>query len=512
VLEFRSLIWVGRQVAVAAATCALAGCSMSIRGPEHAPNCDSYVYPALDTLAAGAFGAMALGLSTRPVREDCAGDASECFATIDDKNAVVGAVAVGAMLFAATAVYGVVQTSRCKSRQKKLHGEVRFAGSRPRRSAAPEEDDVSPRDSDQDDQYPPDELTNDRTRRLARRCYEGQIEQCTRLGEAYEKGSHGFGAVPQSFEQAARFYELGCRKHHMEGCARVGHLYQEGLGVPKDLALASRYYRIACERNYPRACLQLAALVVETDPDLALSYAKRACDGGEFEACTAVREFETTSRRQPESPPRQTRRTTIASGSCFVASNAGHIVTNHHVIRDRSTILVYLADGTEHVAKVITSSKDLDLAVLSIATSTPNYLPIAPRSAVSLGDHVFTIGFPAPSQLGTEAKYTDGTISSLSAGGDVSIMQISVPVQPGNSGGPLVNDFGEVVGVVTARASDLPFLERTGALPQNVNFAVKADGLTRFFSRVPRAPHAGSRSTAIHRTEQAVCRVLAGNP
>jgi len=76
--------------------------------------------------------------------------------------------------------------------------------------------------------------------------------------------------------------------------------------------------------------------------------------------------------------------------------------------------------------------------------------------------------------LGKEVKYTDGSISFLSGlQGNATFFQISVPVQPGNSGGPLVNQDGNVVGVVTAVAAVEAFYKATGSLPQNVNWAVK---------------------------------------
>jgi S1-C subfamily serine protease len=95
-----------------------------------------------------------------------------------------------------------------------------------------------------------------------------------------------------------------------------------------------------------------------------------------------------------------------------------------------------------------------------------------------MGDKVFTIGFPMSSVLGQEAKYSDGVVSALSGLKDApSFLQITVPVQPGNSGGPLVNEKGEVVGIITSTAAILPFIKESGTLPQNINWAVKADYL-----------------------------------
>ena len=79
------------------------------------------------------------------------------------------------------------------------------------------------------------------------------------------------------------------------------------------------------------------------------------------------------------------------------------------------------------------------------------------------------------SVLGAEPKFSDGAISSLSGpGGEITFLQTTVPVQPGNSGGPLVSEQGEVVGIITASAAIVPFIKASGTLPQNVNWAVNA--------------------------------------
>jgi len=102
-------------------------------------------------------------------------------------------------------------------------------------------------------------------------------------------------------------------------------------------------------------------------------------------------------------------------------------------------------------------------------------LNFASPGAADIGDDVFTLGFPISDILGKEVKYSEGVINSLSGiQGDATFFQISVPIQPGNSGGPLVNQAGDVVGIVTATAAVEEFYKATGSLPQNVNWAVKA--------------------------------------
>jgi S1-C subfamily serine protease len=167
-----------------------------------------------------------------------------------------------------------------------------------------------------------------------------------------------------------------------------------------------------------------------------------------------------------------------SSATGFAISKNGLIVTAYHVIKDAKVIKVYLSKDSSISAMILHSDPMNDLALLKIENPTPNFLQIAPMRSVKMGDKVFTIGFPMSSVLGQEAKYSDGVVSALSGLKDASsFLQITVPIQPGNSGGPLVNEKGEVVGIITSTVAILPFIKESGTLPQNINWAVKADYL-----------------------------------
>ena len=167
---------------------------------------------------------------------------------------------------------------------------------------------------------------------------------------------------------------------------------------------------------------------------------------------------------QPETP-RPPGFTGIGTG--FFVSADGLVLTAHHVVDKAKVIKINLSNGSIALARVKEVDPPNDLALLTIEKETPAHLSLAgPRSA-RIGQKVFTIGFPAPDILGQEPKYTDGTISSLSGlEGTKSLLQISVPVQPGNSGGPLVNENGEVVGIITSTVGIGFFLAQTGSLPR----------------------------------------------
>jgi len=136
-------------------------------------------------------------------------------------------------------------------------------------------------------------------------------------------------------------------------------------------------------------------------------------------------------------------------------------------------------------AKVVKVDAANDLALLKAdGKFTP--LPVATSRTARLGNTVATVGFPNVGLQGFAPKLAKGEIASLSgASDDPRYFQISVPVQPGNSGGALVDEHGNVVGVVSAKLSARTALATSGALPENVNYAVKSSFLLSFLESVP---------------------------
>ena len=126
-----------------------------------------------------------------------------------------------------------------------------------------------------------------------------------------------------------------------------------------------------------------------------------------------------------------------------------------------------------------------DLALLKVDGKFAP-LPVVSSRTVKMGSTVATVGFPNVGLQGFAPKLAKGEIASLSgAGDDARYFQISVPVQPGNSGGALVDERGNVVGVVAAKLSVAAAVATSGALPENVNYAVKSSLLLSFLESVP---------------------------
>jgi S1-C subfamily serine protease len=199
-----------------------------------------------------------------------------------------------------------------------------------------------------------------------------------------------------------------------------------------------------------------------------------------------------------------------SAGTGFFVGPDGLILTSYHVVAGADRIACRTSDGAVHDAAMARMSQQNDLALLRVNFRPAHYLGFAPPGSLHLGERVFTIGYGAPSFLGiNEPRFTEGTISALSGpNAEDAWMQITVPIQPGNSGGPVVNEAGQVVGIIAASAATEAFLQEVGALPQSINWAVKADYATPLLPPQAPAPPR-TRAQAITLTQGSVCFVIA---
>lgn len=184
----------------------------------------------------------------------------------------------------------------------------------------------------------------------------------------------------------------------------------------------------------------------------------------------------------PASKPGKAARTSSGFGTGFVVSAAGHIVTNNHVIDGCSELKGNLTGEAAMVLRVVSADAKNDLALLqpTSAATFKDFARIRDRSFHS-GDSVVAIGFPYHGLLTSDFSVTTGIVSSLSGTqNDTRFLQISAPVQPGNSGGPLFDTSGQIVGVVTRKLDALRLAVATGTIPENINFAIKTGALRDF--------------------------------
>ena len=169
-----------------------------------------------------------------------------------------------------------------------------------------------------------------------------------------------------------------------------------------------------------------------------------------------------------------------ATGTAFAVSGDGSLVTNEHVVAGCTTVKV--RQGSQELSGTVVASDHFDdLALVKLPQGTRSFARIRRGPAVRLGEQIVAFGFPLSGALTTEGNLTVGYVSALrGVRNDEKRIQITAQVQPGNSGGPLVDMSGNVVGVVSSQLDAIKVMRATGEVPQNVNFAVALDRLKRF--------------------------------
>jgi len=159
-----------------------------------------------------------------------------------------------------------------------------------------------------------------------------------------------------------------------------------------------------------------------------------------------------------------------ASGTAFFVNNKGNIVTNNHVVERCSGPVKLFYNRKEHTAKVVAKDGALDLAVLSSDVKPSQYLKLSKKSGDKL-DRVVAAGYPLGHNISDELKVTSGIVSATKGWKDnINEIQIDAALNPGNSGGPVVNDAGNLLGVAVAGLKDR----------QNLNFAIKSKAVKDF--------------------------------
>jgi len=264
------------------------------------------------------------------------------------------------------------------------------------------------------------------------------LEDSAEKGEAYAQWflaaiyDYGRGITPNGPE-ALKWYTRAARQGLVEAQFSLARCYAEGRGVEPSLKEAVAWYTTATRRNDPAGNI----------------------DCGRF-----------------------------LYGTGFLITGDGYLVTAQHVVA--GAIQVALVAGSDYTpALVVHVDESSDLALLKVK-GTFDSLPIVQSSSVKLGATVATVGFPNIGLQGVAPKLAKGEVAGLSGLHDDSrLFQISVPIQPGNSGGAVVDATGNVVGVVVAKLDEQAALASTGHLAENVNYAVKSSCLITFLESLP---------------------------
>jgi S1-C subfamily serine protease len=196
---------------------------------------------------------------------------------------------------------------------------------------------------------------------------------------------------------------------------------------------------------------------------------------------TAIPTVAKSSDSETPAPPEKSSKLVNVNGTGFVISTSGHVLTNNHVIKGCvGDVHGNLTGEPATTLRLVSQDETNDLALLQAAD---NFKEPAHNRAAAMhsGDAIIAIGYPFHGLLTSDFTVTTGIVNSLSGIlNDTRFLQISAQVEPGNSGGPLLDTSGNVVGVVAEKLNAVKFAKVTGDIPQNVNFAIKTGAVRDF--------------------------------
>jgi len=300
---------------------------------------------------------------------------------------------------------------------------------------------------------------------------EGMVSAQVNLGVMYDSGT----GVSEDPTAAVKWYHAAAIRGDRGAQYNLGVMYRTGRGVTKDMIQAAAWHLKAAEQGFADAQYTLGSMYaagtgVTENRNRAIDWLQKSArsylDNGNGEkASTAVDAFENLA---PDHPLVEELRTQIRLSEAKSASHlapaglpgastgtawplaSGYVVTNDHVVADSNDVTLINGLGQKLAAQVVLRDQASDIALLEVgdANRLPPALPLA-KAPLRMGSRVFTLGFPRLDLMGSSPKLSEGVISGINGPlDDPGSYQTTVPIQPGNSGGPLLNMNGEVVGVV----------------------------------------------------------------
>lgn len=326
-----------------------------------------------------------------------------------------------------------------------------------------------------------------------RAAEQGNVYAQFNLGVLYANGE---GVQKNNAKSVYWFFE-SAKQGYMYAQSNLGTMYANGEGVSRDYIKAYKWFSLASAQELESAATDLDRLRQRmTFSQIAQAQAQtrkwisgsgsNAPGGGAKRRSVAPRGIAPwVSSASPDS-----------TGSGFFVS-AEHILTNAHVIAGYFRLRIS-PNGDDAIVYALDRANDL--ALLQISAGSSAQPTLLRRRDARLGETVVVAGYPLHGLVGDGLNVTRGEVSALSGiGGDSRRLQITAPVQKGNSGGPLLDKSGHVLGVVDGKLNSFLTARITGDIPQNVNFAIRAEFVRNFLDshNVPYqiAPAATARST-----------------
>jgi uncharacterized protein len=317
---------------------------------------------------------------------------------------------------------------------------------------------------------------------IRRAAEQGYANAQLALGALYGMGR----GVPQDLTQSVLWYRRAAQQGRVpEAQLKLGLMLYEGSGVPKDYVSAYMWFNVAAANsggdNFDRKAIADAARLRDLISGLMTPF--EIAEGQKLARNwkpTALARTKSAAPPIATGPGEKTLSGNVSRGTGFFFSQDGRVLTNAHVVEDCQQTTLRTADTTGP-ARILIRDAQNDLAILASDLRPTKIAGL--RLSARLGEEVVVYGYPLSGLLASGGNVTAGNITALAGIGDDSrFFQISAPVQPGNSGGPVLDRQGNVVGIVVAKLDALKVAGAIQDIPQNVNFAIKSAVAANFLN------------------------------
>ena len=310
----------------------------------------------------------------------------------------------------------------------------------------------------------------------------GDAKAQLHLGYIYYDGESG---IQRDYAAALKYFEMAAvqnGRYAAEAKRVVGRRYEYGdrLGLEKNLALAYAWYNLATAEGDTEAEELRDSLQGRITPELLM----------EGQALSKTWRYGETIKRAPHDHNKSSNvQTDIKTssvlklsgyGTAVAVTKTGLMLTSAHVSANCGELRI---PAISKVVKVVASDLANDIALIDATTNIEAVAVIANPSDLQQGGYVGVFGFPLEGYLASSGNFTEGIVASPSGpGNNVAMFQMTAPIQPGNSGGAVVDKKGRLLGIVRAKADAIKIAKLTGDIPQNINFAVSSAAINAFLS------------------------------
>ena len=271
-------------------------------------------------------------------------------------------------------------------------------------------------------------------------------------------------SVAKDEAESARWMRAAADQGDPNAQLALGGYYQKGVGLTKDLLQAYVWVSLAAKYRDPRASQMKREIAVELSSDQRREGDRLVASWGS--ARVAARVVEASAK---------------PTGTGFIISGDGHIVTNDHVVRNCKGLRIRRLDESVGTATLVAQSMDEDLALLKADFRPEAVAPFRPGRDLGQGETVVAFGFPLSGVLASSSNVASGKVTALvGIDNDERFLQMSAQLRPGNSGGPLLDMNSRVVGIITTPADTPKTDQATG---RNAGTAVKGDAAAAFLQK-----------------------------